>query len=430
LPFGTELDVYDDGYEFLAHSVAPKPEATTAPGVTVGGKQCSQPYEMALLNVSAMSFGSLSANAILALNAGARAGGFAHDTGEGGLTRYHLEHGGDLVWEIGSGYFGCRNRDGHFDSAPFREKVSHEAVRCVSLKLSQGAKPGHGGVMPAAKVTKEIADIRGVPAGEKCVSPAYHSAFSTPREMIRFLQTLRELSGGKPVGFKLCVGQPTEFLAICKAIRETSIFPDFVIVDGGEGGTGAAPIEFEDHVGMPLTEALIFVNNALVGAGLRRDIRVGCSGKIVSGFDIARRIAQGADYCNVARAMMFALGCIQAQRCHTNRCPVGVTTHDPKRTRALVVSDKAKRVERYQRNTIAGLGQIVAALGLEHPREILPDHLYRRVSPHEVKSYAELHVGLADGELLEGASDSLWRQWWDTADADRFGSNESRLAAR
>ena len=331
-PFGTELDVYEPGYEWFAHSLAPKPQAETPFRVQVGGPDCKRPYSMALLNVSAMSFGALSGNAIRALNKGAELGGFAHDTGEGGLTRYHLEHGGDLVWEIGSGYFGCRTPEGAFDPEMFKDKVTQDAVKCINIKLSQGAKPGLGGVMPAAKVTPEIAEIRGVPVGKKCVSPPYHTAFSTPRELLEFVAKLRELGEGRPTGFKLCMGQGSDFLAICKAMLETGITPDFIIIDGSEGGTGAAPLEFEDHMGVPLSEGVVFAHNALVGCGLRDKIKIGCSGKVTSGFEMARRIALGADYCNAARGMMFALGCIQAQACHTNRCPVGVATQDLRRS--------------------------------------------------------------------------------------------------
>ncbi|MGH3425426.1 MAG: FMN-binding glutamate synthase family protein, partial [Nocardioidaceae bacterium] len=333
--YGTELDVNEIGYEFLTHTTAPVPPPEEPHRVRIGGPDCTRPYDMSLLNVSAMSFGALSANALRALNKGAAMGGFAHDTGEGGLTEYHLEHGGDLVWEIGSGYFGARTEDGRFDPAQFGDKVANDAVRCVSLKLSQGAKPGLGGVLPAGKVSAEIAAARGVPEGVKCVSPAAHREFSTPRGLVHFLARLRELSGGKPVGFKLCVGARSDVLAICKAMRDEQVTPDFVIVDGAEGGTGAAPLEYENRVGAPLTEGLLTVHNALVGTGLRDRIRLGASGKIATGADVVKRLVQGADYTNAARAMMMATGCIQSQRCHTNQCPVGVATQDPRRARAL-----------------------------------------------------------------------------------------------
>jgi glutamate synthase domain-containing protein 2 len=421
-PFGTELDVYAPGYEFFAHSLGPKPQAEEPFMVPVGGADCKRPYNMALLNVSAMSFGALSANAIMALNKGAKLGGFAHDTGEGGLTEYHLRYGGDLIWEIGSGYFGCRTLDGKFDPEMFRDKANLDPVKCINIKLSQGAKPGLGGVMPGKKVTPEIARIRGVPVGVKCVSPPYHSAFSNPREFLEFLARLRALADGRPTGFKLCIGQPSEFLGICKAMRELEIYPDFIIVDGGEGGTGAAPLEFEDHVGMPLTDGLVFVHNALVGCGLRDRIRIGCSGKIVSGFEIARRIALGADYCNAARGMMFALGCVQAQACQTNRCPTGVTTQNPWRTRALVVPDKAERVNQFQRNTIRGFNEMLASLGLDHPGQLSPDLLYRRLTAHSIKSYAEIFDHLQPGELIAGTDKPVYQRAWDAADAGRFGT--------
>lgn len=339
--FGTERDIDQLGYEHLAQSVAPVPVADQPPRVLVGGPDCSRPYSMALLNVSAMSFGALSGNAIRALNTGAAMGGFAHDTGEGGLTPYHLDHGGDLVWELGSGYFGARTRDGEFDPQQFADKAALSNVKCVSLKLSQGAKPGIGGVLPAAKVSEEIARYRGVPAGEKCVSPSAHATFSTPRELIGFIAHLRELADGKPTGFKLCVGTRTDVLAIGKAMLDEGTTPDFIIVDGAEGGTAAAPLEYEDHVGTPLTDGLMTVHNVLVGLGLRDRIKIGASGKVAGGTDIVKRLIQGADFTNAARAMMMAVGCIQAQRCHTNTCPVGVATQDPKRARALHVDDKS-----------------------------------------------------------------------------------------
>jgi glutamate synthase domain-containing protein 2 len=417
-PFGTELDVYAEGYEWFEHSVVPCPVAAEH-RVRVGGSDCTQPYDMSLLNVSAMSFGALSANAILALNRGAALGGFAHDTGEGGLSRYHLEGGGDLVWEIGSGYFGCRTAEGRFDPVVFGDKAQHPKVKAVSIKLSQGAKPGLGGVMPSAKVTPEIAEIRGVLAGRKCVSPPAHSAFGTPAELVEFIGRLRGLSGGKPVGFKLCVGRRSDFLAVCKAILQVGTGPDFVIVDGSEGGTGAAPLEFEDHVGTPLTEGLIFVHNALVGAGLRDSIRVGCSGKIATGFSIVARLAQGADYTNAARAMMFALGCIQAQRCHTNTCPVGVATQDPRRARALVVEDKAARVHNFHRHTVAAANELIAAVGLDDPAQLRPALLHRRISPTTTRTYAELYDYLEPGELLDQPP-AAWATDWAAADPAGF----------
>ncbi|MET9600446.1 FMN-binding glutamate synthase family protein [Streptomyces sp. NPDC006459] len=418
-PFGTEQDLYLPGSEYLTPSMSPCPMPTDPPRVRIGGPHCSQPYDMALLNVSAMSFGSLSGNAVLALNTGARLGGFAHDTGEGGLSEYHLGPGGDLVWEIGTGYFGCRTEDGGFDERQFAEKAALPQVKCVSLKISQGAKPGIGGVLPGAKVNAEIAQVRGVPQGETVVSPSHHSVYSTPRELVRFLARLRELSAGKPVGFKLCVGSRREFLAVCKAMLEEGTAPDFIVVDGAEGGTGAAPLEFADLVGLPLGEGLMTVHNALVGTGLRERVTIGASGKVATGGDLVRRLVQGADFTNSARAMMFALGCIQAQRCHTNTCPVGVATQDARRARALDVGDKSQRVRRYQEATVASAQQIMAAMGVAHPGELRPHMLLHRVDPHTVRSYAQLHEWLAPGELLASPPEG-WAGDWQAADPDRF----------
>ncbi|MFJ7150855.1 FMN-binding glutamate synthase family protein [Streptomyces sp. NPDC100445] len=418
-PYGTERDVYEPGYEFLVPSMAPCPVPETPPRVRIGGPDCRRPYDMALLNVSAMSFGSLSANAILALNGGAAAGGFAHDTGEGGLSEYHLRPGGDLVWEIGTGYFGCRTEDGDFDPALFADKAAHDHVRCVSLKLSQGAKPGIGGVLPGAKVNAEIAKVRGVPEGRTVISPPYHRVFSTPRELVRFVARMRELSGGKPAGFKLCVGSRRQFLAVCKAMLEEGVTPDFIVVDGGEGGTGAAPLEFADHMGTPLTEGLLTVHNALVGAGLRDHIRIGASGKIATGTDLVKRLVQGADYGNAARAMMFAVGCIQAQRCHTNTCPTGVTTQDPRRARALDVRDKTPRVQRFQEATVAGALQLMASMGVTDPADLRPHMLRRRIDPYTERSYEELYEWLEPGQLL-AEPPAAWAADWQAADPDRF----------
>nr|WP_245791160.1 FMN-binding glutamate synthase family protein [Actinacidiphila rubida] len=418
-PYGTERDVYRPGHEFLVQSMAPRPVPDVPPRVRIGGPDCSKPYDMALLNVSAMSFGSLSAQAVLALNKGASAGGFAQDTGEGGLSEYHLRHGGHLIWEIGTGYFGCRDKDGGFDAAEFADKSAHDNVKCVSLKLSQGAKPGIGGVLPGAKVDAEIARVREVPQGRTVISPPYHQVFSTPRELIRFIARMREMSGGKPAGFKLCVGSRRQFLAVCKAMIEEGTAPDFVIVDGAEGGTGAAPLEFADHVGTPLTEGLTTVHNALVGVGLRDRVRIGASGKIATGSDLVKRMVQGADYGNAARAMMFAVGCIQAQRCHTNTCPVGVTTQDPRRARALDVGDKSLRVQRLQAATVGSALQIMASMGVTEPSQLRPHMLRRRIDPFTVRGYDELYEWLAPGQLLAEAPAS-WAADWAAADPDRF----------
>ncbi|MDG4863148.1 FMN-binding glutamate synthase family protein [Streptomyces sp. T-3] len=419
-PFGSERNHYEEGYEFLTHSMAPRPLPERQPTARVGGPGCTKPYDMALLNVSAMSFGALSSNAVLALNKGAAAGGFAHDTGEGGLSEFHLRHGGDLIWEIGTGYFGCRTGDGNFDPDKFAAKAAHPHVKCVSLKLSQGAKPGIGGVLPASKVDATIAEIRDVPEGETVISPPYHRVFGTPRELVRFIGRLRELAGGKPTGIKLCVGTRVQVLALCKAMLAEDITPDFVVVDGAEGGTGAAPLEFADVLGTPLTEGLMTVHNALVGTGLRDRVKIGASGKVATGSDIVRRLAQGADFTNAARAMMFAVGCIQAQTCHTNTCPVGVTTQDPRRVRALDVGEKSLRVQRYQHATVRSAQQIMAAMGVDDPAGLRPHMLLRRVQASgEVHSYEELYEWLDDGQLLKQAPDS-WARDWERADVDSF----------
>lgn len=426
-PFGTQLDVYQAGYEWINHSIAPAAMAGHDFRVGVGNHpDCprAQPYEASVFNISAMSFGSLSANAILALNGGAKQGGFMHDTGEGSISRYHREHGGDLVWEIGSGYFGCRNEDGSFCEERFIENATSAQVKMIELKLSQGAKPGQGGILPGAKVTIEIARARGVMPGRDCLSPAAHSAFSTPIGMLHFIDRLRTLSGGKPTGFKLAIGHPWEFFGIAKAMLETGIVPDFIVVDGGEGGTGAAPVEFSDHVGTPLQEALLLVHNTLVGANLRDKVRIGASGKIISAFDIARTIALGADWCNAARGFMFALGCVQSQSCHTDRCPTGVATQDEQRQGALDVPDKVARVANYHRNTLSALAQLIAAAGLHHPNELKPHHLVRRVSPNQVKLASALLPYLRPGQLLDASQlnglPPVFGLYWPVSQANSF----------
>ena len=430
-PFGTQLDVYRDGYEWINHSIAPAQIDSHDFRVSIGGERCTRPYSASVFNISAMSFGSLSANAILALNAGARKGRFFHDTGEGSISRWHREHGGDLVWEIGSGYFGCRNDDGSFNAERFAANAASEQVKMIEIKLSQGAKPGHGGILPGAKVTKEIALARGVPEGLDCNSPSRHSAFATPVGLLEFVQRLRELSDGKPVGFKLAIGHPWEWFAIAKAMNKTGLLPDFIVVDGGEGGTGAAPLEFTNHVGAPLREALLLVHNTLVGLNLRGKIRLGAAGKVVTAFDLARTIAIGADWCNSARGFMFALGCIQSQSCHTDRCPTGVATQDQGRQRALVVPDKAERVYRFQDNTLKALKELLAAAGLTHPEQLGPEHVIRRVSSTEVRSLAALHHFVAPGELLGATPEHpVFRLFWPQANPDSFDTPSSLLALR
>ena len=419
-PFGTELDVYSTEYEYLAHSIVPRPKSDSDFRLTIGNKLCSKPYSASVFNISAMSFGALSPNALEALNKGAKMGGFYHDTGEGGCSPYHRKHGGDLTWEIGSGYFGCRTKDGHFDPAPFKDMAVIDQIKMVEIKVSQGAKAGHGGVLPGSKVNAEIAAVRGVPVGEDCLSPAYHTAFSTPIGLLEFTNQLRELSGGKPVGFKICIGRPHEFLAICKAMVETELYPDFIVIDGAEGGTGAGPEEFLDHMGVPLTEGLAFAHNALVGSGVREHIKLAASAKIATAFGIASRMAMGADWCNAARAYMFAVGCIQAETCHTNTCPVGVATQNKRLYRGLVVTDKAERVYHFHKNTLGALAQVVAAAGLEHPSELTPDHICRRVSPTDVRAYSKIFEYLQSGELLENGGNEQWKDHWSQARSDSF----------
>jgi len=421
-PFGTQLDVGQSGYEWINHSVAPTVVASSDFRVTIGEGR-AQPYEASVFNISAMSFGSLSSAAILALNRGAKLGRFAHDTGEGSISEHHRVHGGDLIWEIGSGYFGCRDAQGRFDEERFVANAREPQVKMIEIKLSQGAKPGHGGILPGAKVTPEIARARGVPVGMDCISPSSHSEFSTPAGLLAFVDRLRTLSGGKPTGFKLCIGHPWEWFGIVKAMLSTGITPDFIVVDGAEGGTGAAPVEFSDHVGAPLQEGLLLVHNTLVGTGLRDRIRLGCAGKVITGFDVARMMALGADWCNAGRGFMLALGCIQAQTCHTGNCPTGVTTQDPLRQRALVVDDKAQRVHNFHRSTLHAVRDLVQAAGLTHPREITAHHIVRRISDTEVRQLANLLLQVAPGSLLDedmAGQHNVFRLYWPGAQADRF----------
>ncbi|MEY2622357.1 MAG: Glutamate synthase large chain [Pseudomonadota bacterium] len=400
-PFGTQKDVQATGYEWLTHSMNPTQIASADFRVMVGTSACSKPYAISLFNVSAMSFGALSANAVLALNQGALLGGFAHDTGEGSISRHHRVHGGDLIWEIGSGYFGCRHDDGTFSEEKFQAQAVDPQVKMIEVKLSQGAKPGHGGVLLGPKVTPEIAEARGVPVGVDCVSPATHSSFDNPEGLLRFVQRLRELSGGKPTGFKLCVGHPWEWFAIAKAMQSTGIVPDFIVIDGSEGGTGAAPLEFSDHMGMPMAEGLRLVHNTLVGLNLRQQIKLGASGKIVSAFDIARTLALGADWCNSARGFMFALGCIQAQTCHSGHCPTGVTTQDAVRQQALVVPDKAQRVKNFHHHTLDALKELLEASGVNAPGEVSLRHIMRRISATESRPLSDLYASVVPGSLID-----------------------------
>ncbi len=430
-PFGTQLDVYQSDYEWINHSIKPAKVGSHDFRITIGADR-AHPYSASVFNISAMSFGSLSANAIRALNRGAQLGRFMHDTGEGSISRYHRpehpdEPGGDLVWEIGSGYFGCRDEHGRFSPERFAANARQTQVKMIEIKLSQGAKPGHGGMLPGAKVSAEIAEARGIPEGIDCISPSSHSAFDTPVGLLQFVEQLRTLSGGKPTGFKLAIGHPWEFFGIVKAMMATGITPDFIVIDGGEGGTGAAPLEFTDHVGVPLQEALLLVHNTLVGAGLRNRVKLGASGKIVTAFDLVRTLALGADWCNSARGFMFALGCIQSQSCHTDRCPTGIATQDPLRQRALVVPDKAQRVANFHQNTLQALAELIAAAGLTHPSELRPHHLVRRVSTNQVKLVSSLLPYLEPGQLLTEADTGTARplpevfaRYWPVAQADSF----------
>jgi glutamate synthase domain-containing protein 2 len=429
IPFGTTLDVMAPGYQWINQSLMPTHLPTHDFRVEIGGKDCKQKYSASIFNISAMSFGSLSANAILALNSGAKRGNFAHDTGEGSISKYHRVHGGDLIWEIGSGYFGCRNTDGSFNAEKYTENALDPQVKMVEIKLSQGAKPGHGGILPGSKVTAEIAVARGVKEGEACISPAAHSAFSTPLEMMYFVKKLRDLSGGKPVGFKFCVGHPWEWFGIVKAMLETNIYPDFIVVDGSEGGTGASPVEFTNHVGTPLQEGLRLVHNTLRGVNLRDQIKIGCSGKIISAFDMAVAFALGADWCNSARGFMFSIGCIQAQVCNTGFCPTGVTTQDPVRQKALVVPNKAERVFNFHNETLKTLKELVEAAGLHHPGEIDASHIIRRINKHEVRLLSFLLPEMPDGLLLkEGHIDPtlnlprVFELYWHRAQASSFAA--------
>ncbi|HUH28902.1 FMN-binding glutamate synthase family protein [Gelidibacter sp.] len=403
-PFGTQMDIYHSGYEWLEHSMYAKQnpkEIGEFPRLLIGGKECKQPYSSSLLNISAMSFGSLSKNAVLAMNKGAKMGNFAHNTGEGGISDYHLEHGGDLIWQIGTGYFGCRNDDGTFNDVTFRENATRPQVKMIEIKLSQGAKPGHGGILPAAKNTEEIARIRHVKPGISVHSPPSHTAFADPIQFMHFIKRLRDLSDGKPIGFKLCLGRKQEFMDFCEAMIYTGITPDFITIDGGEGGTGAAPVEFSNSMGMPLREGLIFVHDTLVGFGLREEIKVIVAGKIITGFHMARAIALGADGCNSARAMMLAVGCIQALQCNLNTCPTGVATQNASLVKGLVVEDKWPRAKRYHEATIHSFLELVAAAGLNDPSELTRNHISKRVGLYDVKTYEEIYPYMEPNSLLD-----------------------------
>lgn len=424
LPFGTQRNVYEPGYEWINHSMMPTSLKHQDLRVTVGGPHCKKPYSASIFNVSAMSYGAISSRAILALNGAAKDGGFAQNTGEGGLSPYHLEPGGDVIWQFGTGYFGCRTDDGKFSESHFKEKAAHPNVKMIEIKISQGAKPGHGGILPGKKVTPEIAKIRNVPMGKDVISPPGHSAFKTPMELMQFIAKLRDLSGGKPIGMKVCLGKHREFIAVCKAMIESGITPDFITVDGGEGGTGAAPVEFSNHVGTPLFDGLIYVHNALTGFGLRDKIKIIAASKVSTGFDIIKRIAIGADLVYSARAMMIALGCIQALRCNSNHCPTGVATQDPKLVQGLVVSDKRKRVATYHHETIASVRELLGAMGLKDQMELRPWHIHRRVDVTTVRHYGELYEYISKGALLGSNIHPAFARAYHAADPYTFGHSE------
>ncbi|MBL4659066.1 MAG: FMN-binding glutamate synthase family protein [Alcanivoracaceae bacterium] len=420
-PFGTIFDVNKDGYEWLNHSLQPLEAFDHNPRVTFGCSDCKQPYEASPLNISAMSYGALSKNAIMALNKGAKIGGFAHNTGEGGLSPYHLKYGGDIIWQLGTGYFGCRDENGDFDVAKFKLQAADKVVKMIEIKLSQGAKPGHGGILPAVKLTEEIAKIRHVPMGQDVISPPAHSAFNSPTGLLQFVKKLRTLTDGKPVGFKLCIGRKDEFLGICKAMLATGITPDFITVDGGEGGTGAAPTEMTNAVGTPLRDAVIFVNQALIGTGLRDKIRIIASGKVFSAFHLLRIIALGADTVNSARGMMFALGCIQSRSCNTDNCPTGIATQNPNRYKALIVDNKAQRVANFQHETVKNFTELLAVAGLEKLAQLQPKHINQRVNGTIIKNYAELYPCISSNCLLTGGKiPTDWKNDWDSASAEHW----------
>lgn len=419
--FGTKKRVYDGGYQWLTHSIRPKQIEDRDFRVQIGGNDCTQPYNASVYNISGMSFGALSANAIMALNKGAKTGGFAHDTGEGGISRYHKEAGGDLIYQVGTGYFGCRDEHGNFNPNKFMQTATLDQVKMIEIKLSQGAKPGQGGVLPAAKITPEIAEARGIPMGKVCISPASHSAFSTPIELMEFIAQLRALSDGKPVGFKLCIGHRREFMCIVRAMLETGITPDFIVIDGKEGGTGAAPLEFADHMGMPLVEGLTFAHNTLRGASLRNQVKIGASGKLINAFSIAKALALGADWANSARGFMFAVGCIQGQACHTNHCPTGVATQDLNRQRALNVPDKAQRVANFHRNTLNSLAEMTGAAGLTHPGQFQPHHLLMRENDRDMVTGKDVYPYMPDGFLLREDDDRFgYLERWRRSAATSF----------
>ncbi len=427
LPFGTQHDVYQEGYEYFKHSLDPTHVDPSSLRVTIGGPQCTQPYSASIFNIGAMSYGSLSKNAIEALNRGTAKGDFAHNTGEGGISPYHLK-GGDLIYQVGTGYFGCRDPEtGGFHEERFVKTVEPASVKMIELKLSQGAKPGHGGILPAGKNNPEIASIRGVEPYTDVNSPPSHKAFNSPKGLIEFIDRLRALAGGRPVGFKLCVGQEHEFIAICKAMIELELYPDFISVDGGEGGTGAAPLEFSNNLGSPMKNGLSFVHQTLRGFGLRKHIKLIASGRIINAFDILRASALGADITYSSRGMMFALGCIQARECHSNKCPTGVASHKQHLMVGLDPTYKSERVSNFHRKTIEAAAELLGAMGLNHLDDLRPAHLQKRLSPWETKNYAELYPMCPEGALLHKDVPDNYRHWMSIAHSGSFGSTSLKV---
>ena len=424
IPFGTQRNVYENGYEYVAHSMSPVHVDPKGLRVSVGGKDCKKPYHASVFNISAMSYGSLSQSAIRALNGGAKDGNFAHNTGEGGLSPYHLENGGDIIWQVGTGYFGCRDEKGNFHDGLFAERSQDERVKMIEIKLSQGAKPGHGGILPKEKLTVEISKIRNVPMGEDVISPPWHSAFNTPKELCYFVKNLRELSGGKPVGIKMCIGRESDFMAMCKAMIETNIRPDYISIDGSEGGTGAAPLEFSNSVGMPGLDAIVFAVNVLRGFDLKKEIRVFASGKLTSAFGIIRHLCMGVDVCYAARPFLLSLGCIQALRCNTNDCPTGVATQNPALVRGLVVADKRTRVKNFHEQTLKGVAEILGAMGVNNHRKLNPHLLKRRVAQLDVRSLDDLVMWIEEGSFLRQQVPEKWRRDYLVASADSFHPEE------
>jgi len=419
LPFGTQQDILAEGYRSLNHSINATSVSKDHARVTVGNGACKQPYLASRLNISGMSFGAISSRAIEAMNKGARLGGFAQNTGEGGISDYHLAHGGDLIWQIGTGYFGCRREDGRFEADAFRQKAALDVVKMIEVKISQGAKPSHGGVLPGAKVTEEIARIRTVEIGKTVYSPACHPEFDTPIGLLEFLQRLRDLSDGKPVGFKFCLGKKSDFMAIVKAMLKTGIYPDFITIDGAEGGTGAAPVEFSNRLGTPCMEATYYVNEVLIGAGIREHIQLISSGQTASGFDMLEKLLVGANIVNVARAFMMSVGCVQAQSCNTNHCPTGVATQDPARARAINVDDKAVRVRNYQAATIHACFDLVGAMGFDNPDSPTAADLYTRYN-EGLKNFDQIYQPLIKGQLLSDSIPEAYASDWQQAAAEHF----------